>query len=231
MAGGINNQYFAGSGAYGAIPNVPDPTASAAGAIQGNLGNLGGVNALAGNIDTTNQNQLLQNYNMAIPNYSALTGAASGVTGQELAGKVPQDVIDLLQQQGAERGVMTGSPLSPNSNAAFLKALGLTSLGQEQAGFGNLGQLVQQAPKAPLFDQSSMLVNPVQEQDANATRDIFNAAPNPEAAAKAAMSAAAPKIPSTLPWWAQGGGYAGWLGPGTTGNSVSGYHTPAAAGS
>lgn len=211
------------SPAYGGIPNVPDPTQSAGQAITGNAGNLGSLTSLLGGIDTSQQNQLLNQYNMAIPNYSGLTQTASTVAGQNLAGKLPQDVINEIAQQGAERGVATGNPGSANSNAAYLRALGLDTLAQQQTGFQQLGQLTSTAPVAPLFNPASFLVTADQEQQANAARDLYQSAPIPAAAAAAAMSAAS--IPSGMPWWAHGAGFAGYLGPGTTqvGNT---YHTP-----
>jgi hypothetical protein len=225
MASGFN---FGGgyTPAYGGIPGVPDPTSSAAGAIAGNSANLPGIEGITGSIDTANQAQLEQNYNMAIPNYAALTQQASNVTGQELNGQVPQDVISQLLQQAAERGIMTGGAGSPNTNAAYLRALGLTSLGQQQTGMGNLSQIIQEAPKAPLMDASSLFVTADQEQQANAARELYASAPIPSAAAAAAKSAATVPSTSPQPWWAQGAGYAGWLGTGTTSNGAGTYHTP-----
>lgn len=225
MAGGFK---FGGgyTPAYGGIPGVPDPTASAAGAIAGNSANLPGIESITGSIDTSNQAQLQQNYNMAIPNYSALTAQASNVAGQELNGQVPQDVISQLLQQAAERGIMTGGAGSPNTNAAYLRALGLTSIGQQQTGMGNLNQIVQDAPKAPLMDANNLLVTADQEQQANAARELYDSAPVPAAAAAAAKSAATVPSTSQQPWWAQGSGYAGWLGAGTTSNGAGTYHTP-----
>lgn len=225
--GNLPGSGYGYSSAYGGIPNVPNPTATAGSAIAGNQSNLPGAANLAAGVNQSNEAQLLGQYNMAIPNYSALTATASGVTGQELAGQLPQDVINQLTQQAAERGIATGGAGSANNNSAYLAALGLTSLGEEQQGFANLGQLVQQAPKAPFFDPSSMFVTPEQQQEAQMAANTFATAPVPRDAARAAIAAATPK--NNLPWWANPSG--NWLGPGTTGTPGAGYYTPASAAS
>jgi hypothetical protein len=66
--------------------------------------------------------------------YGQLTALNDQVTGQQLQGQVGSDVVAQLLQQAAERGIMTGQGGGPNTNAAYLAALGLTSTGQQQAG-------------------------------------------------------------------------------------------------
>ena len=80
-----------------------------------------------------------------LPGYSGLIGQRSLNVGGLLRGEVPADVQYLLQQ-GAERGVAMGSPGSPNANAAWLRALGLTSLGLKQEGNKQLGEAIGQTP-------------------------------------------------------------------------------------
>jgi hypothetical protein len=213
--------------AYGGIPTMPNPTVTAGAAAAGNAANLPGLESLAGGTNTFNQNQLLGQYNMAIPNYAALTQTASGLAQSELNGQVPQDVISLLTQQAAERGINTGMPGSGNANAAYLRALGLTSLGQEQTGMNNLHQLSVDAPIAPIFNPASMFVTPEQQQEAQYMSNVLGAAPVPAAAAQAAKDAATvnPDNPN-VPWWARGSGMPVALGPGSylQGNT---WHTPA----
>ena len=214
---------------YGGIPQLPNPVATAGQAVSGDLGNLNQLLALLGGIDTSQESQLLSNISAAIPNYSALVGAESGNTAQELAGKVPQDVINQIAQGAAERGISTGSPGSNNSNAAYLRALGLTSIGQQQTGAQNLATMATTAPMAPLFNPSSFLVTPEQQQSAAAAQSIYNAAPIPAAAAAKAMQiAGAAGGTSGPPWWAQASQMPLALGPGST--NVGGvWHTPAMA--
>lgn len=213
--------------AFGGIPQLPSPVASAGQAIQGDSANMSQLLQLLSSLDTGQQSQLLSQYNMAIPNYSQLTQTASTNTGQDLHGEVPQDVISQLTQQASERGISTGMPGSDNSNAAYLRALGLTSLGQQQTGQQNLATMTTTAPNAGLFNPASFLVTPEQQQQEASAQALYSSAPIPAAAASKAMQVASGVGSATsLPWWAQSNP-AAQLGTGTTqvGNT---YHTPAA---
>jgi hypothetical protein len=111
-----------------------------------------------------------------------LTQATTNV-GNELQGQVPDDVIRLLQQQGAERGVAGGQgPDSPNTNASYLQALGLTSLGMQDRGMQGFHQLYADTPIGPQFNPSSMMVTPEQQQAAQLAANQEAAAPDPELA-------------------------------------------------
>lgn len=213
--------------AYGGVPTVPNPTTTAAAANAGNAGNLPGFEATAGGVNQFNQGQLLGQYNMAIPNYSALTQTASGNAMSQLEGQVPQDVIAQLLQGAAERGITGGSPASPNSNAAYLRALGLTSIGEQATGMAGLHQLSGDAPIAKMFDPTSMFVSPEQQQEAQMAANIYKSAPNPTAAAQNAISLATPPDKSGIPWWQRSSGMPVALGPGSY-LQGSTWHTPAA---
>ena len=71
----------------------------------------------------------------ALPNYApptdpalaGLTAQSNSTLSQEFNGQLPQDVQQQIQQQAAERGISSGVN-SPNSGAAYLRALGLNSL-------------------------------------------------------------------------------------------------------
>lgn len=67
-------------------------------------------------------------------------GAYQGlpVIQQQLTGQLPRDVQANINQMGAERGIATGMPGSAATNAATMKALGLTSMGLQQQGLENL---------------------------------------------------------------------------------------------
>ena len=65
-----------------------------------------------------------------LPGYMTSMSNIGTKIGRETAGQVPEDVINLLQQQGAERNVTTGAA----SNASYLRSLGLTSLGLQEQG-------------------------------------------------------------------------------------------------
>jgi hypothetical protein len=93
-----------------------------------------------------------------LPDYENLVAQRSKNIGAELRGEVPQDVVNQILQQGAERGIMTGSPGSPNSNAAMLRALGLTSREMQQQGSANLSRSISDTPVPQLFYPQSLFV-------------------------------------------------------------------------
>jgi hypothetical protein len=91
-----------------------------------------------------------------------LEAASSANIDSELQGQLPADVLMQLNQQAAERGVSTGSPGSDNSNAAALRALGLTSLDLTGRGQSDLSSAVGRNPAAPIFDPTTQLLTPYQ---------------------------------------------------------------------
>jgi hypothetical protein len=93
-----------------------------------------------------------------LPQYADLTEARSGVLSDQMAGRVPQDVINQILQQGAERGIVTGSPGGPGANAAFLRSLGLTSLDMQQRGMQGFSQAIADTPVPELFNPASLYV-------------------------------------------------------------------------
>lgn len=168
---------------YGTKYGVPNPVSSAGQAIGGNIGNLGADSALTAGADAASAVGAALPFEINLPGYESNLNQAATNTSQELQGQVPQDVQALLQEQAAERGVATGqSPGSPNTNAAYLQALGLTSLGQEQQGQSNLAQLIGETPTGPGFNPSSMFVTPEQQQAAQLASNQEAAAPDPQAA-------------------------------------------------
>lgn len=174
--------------AYGGVPVVPDPISSQYQAIYGNTSNLGDIYNMAGGINKFGAQQAKGQYEANLPGYDAMTSKASSDIMDELNGVVPDDVMANLQQSAAERGVATGSPQSANTGAQYLRALGLTSLGQKQVGQTNLTEAIRRTPTSPLFNVASMLVNPNDEQAARMAANLYASAPNPRAAAEEAMA-------------------------------------------
>lgn len=125
-------------------------------------GGPGGLTQLSDLINSINRLAQQQANAGRIPNAAGLEGTSSGVIGQELAGEVPADVQALLGQRAAERGVSTGNVGGPGTNAAYLRALGLTSLGQIQQGEQNLTSALGRNPAAPLFNPATQLLTPYQ---------------------------------------------------------------------
>lgn len=171
-------------GAYGGIPTVPDPTDTARQAISGGISSLSDLYSLGTGLSNITAAEARNQYEQNLPGYGALTSKASSNIGEDLAGTLPADVVALLQSSAAERGVSTGSPDSPNSNAAYLRAMGLTSLGRKDLGQQELTAAIGRTPTGPLFNPASMLVTPDQQQAAAAAQDLYNSAPNPFLAAQ-----------------------------------------------
>ncbi len=176
--------------AYGGIPGVPNPTSTASTAIGGNLGNLASLYSLATGTGGASGAGVINALGQEIPGVSGSIGKATGNINELLSGQVPEDVITQLQQQGAELGVGQGmGPMSPFSNASYLRSLGLTSLGMKEKGASELNALMGSVPRAPAFDPSSMLVNPQQEQEAAYLAQVLGNAPVPSEVAKANLQA------------------------------------------
>lgn len=113
-------------------------------------------------INQLNREAQTQANQARIPGAAGLEQQSSNIIGQELKGQLPSDVLAQIQQQQAERGVAGGVAGSPNSNAAYLRAIGLTSLGQQQQGEQNLSSAYARNPAAPLFDPTTQLMTPYQ---------------------------------------------------------------------
>jgi hypothetical protein len=193
------------SATYGGKPTVPNPTASASGAIGGNIGNLGALYGLGGGVNTFQQGQLGGAYNAAIPNYSGMAAQSSANIGSELAGELPQGVLDQILQASAERGITGGMPGSANVNAAFVKQLLGSSLDLTQMGEKNLSGAVARSPIAAPFDISKMFVTPEMEQEAAMAASLYASAPVPGAAANELKSLSTGEgAGGGLPWWQQG---------------------------
>lgn len=175
--------------AFGGQPQLPDPNSTAALAISGNNTNLPGVSQLVTGQARANAAAAKVPFQANLPNYDALVGKQSSNIMSELEGVLPPDVLAILKQQGGERGVSTGSPGSPNSDAAFLQSLGLTSLGLEQTGAADLARAIGETPTGPAVNAASSAVTPAQEQAAGAGQSIYNSAPIPAYAASANAAA------------------------------------------
>ncbi len=112
---------------------------------------------LAGDINRFMVSQAEQPVLANLPGYASMREQQSGNIGAQLRGEVPMDVRNLITQAGAERGVMGGQAAgSPNANAAWLRALGLTSIGQQQAGQAGLTAAIQQTPYPELYNPASL---------------------------------------------------------------------------
>lgn len=172
---------------YGGVPTVPSPEESLAQSLYGTQQNLGGLYGLAGQTNQFNAAQAAGQYQANLPLYGPMTQQASSDIYSNLQGQLPADVIQQMQQRAAERGVQTGTAGSPNQDAAYLRAIGLTSLDLENLGQQQLSQAVARTPTGPLFDPSKFYITPADQSQAQLLANIYAAAPNPTLAAENAL--------------------------------------------
>lgn len=106
-----------------------------------------------------------------IPNEPALENQSSANIGNALAGVIDPSVTRNLAQASAERGVMTGSPQGPNSNADYLRALGLTTLDLHNRGQDWLNSATARNPAAPIYRAENQVLTAEQVQQAILARE------------------------------------------------------------
>ena len=178
-----------GQSAYGTKPVVPSPINTAGQTIGGNIGNLGALYGLAGPVNQFQAKQAGGQIAANLPGYYDMLGKSSQNIQQMLSGQVPSDVITQLTQQAAERGTSIGLGVGgPNTNAALLRSLGLTSLQMQQQGEQELSGAIQRTPQPGLFNPMSMMVTPEQQQEAAMAQALYTSAPDPSAAAAASLA-------------------------------------------
>jgi|SRR5262245_12627625 len=160
------------------------------------------------NLNAFMTNQALQQYNTNLPGYANMVGQRSQNTQQMLEGKLPQDVINQIGQQSAERGIAGGQPGSPNANAAYLRALGLNSLQMMGSGSEELSKSITDTPVAELFNPSQLWVPSVLGQQSQEAAYYGRNQPSltaREDAASAWQAARAKSMPTTMnigrPWY------------------------------
>lgn len=202
MAGG-----FLGS-VFGSVPQIPNPTTTAGQAVAGNQKDLGNIGSLTLGTDAITaqgaQNAYLQN----LPDYAGMLQQASGNVAQELTGQVPTDVANQIQTAAAERGIGSGMGAgSPNETASYLDSLGLTSLGEMQAGQQGFSSLMGSTPTGAQMNPTTMFTSPQDEQAAMTGQAYLNAAPNPVVSGILAMLASSTSM---------GGGMGGGGGGGAS---------------
>jgi hypothetical protein len=100
--------------------------------------------------------EAMKPYLANLPNYANMVGSRTEGITQQLKGQLPQDVINQIGQQAAERGISGGSPGSPNANAAYLRSLGLNSLQMQQQGQQNLSSAIADTPVPELWNPMAL---------------------------------------------------------------------------
>lgn len=197
-----------GSEAYGTRPTLPAPVTTR-------------PDATASAISAGNQ------VNYQLPGYANSLSNIGGNINAETAGTLPPDVLRKLQQGAAERGVATGTSGSGNNDAAYLQALGLTSLDLTNMGQTNLLRQLPALPGSQISQNPEFSPSSASATDVNSSNAIYRSAPDPRAAAIAAMAAAnagigagrgsVPSAPSggggpADDFWTRPAG-SGWYGP------------------
>lgn len=173
---------------WGMVPQVPDPTVSAANAVTGDLANFPQLSQLANQTNLFNNQQSLAPYIAAMPGFMGNIARSSQNTSNDLAGIMGPDTINMLAQNAAERGVGGGfNSGSPNVSASLLRQEGLTSDMLRQRGAGELTQDISRLPVSPLFNTQSFMTTPGDEQAAQMQANIYAAAPNPNMQAQALL--------------------------------------------
>lgn len=177
--------------ALGGTPQLPNPTDVTANTNLTNLAQGPQTQQLVTQTAQSNAAGAAAPYNANLPNYQELIGKQSSNILDELHGVLPPDVLALLQEQGGERGVATGVGDSPNGNASYLQALGLTSLGQEAQGVRDLNTAIGETPTGPAVNTQTYQTPIETELNQLNNQSLYNSAPIPSYAARANANASA----------------------------------------
>ena len=180
----------ASHGAYGTAPTLPAPVSTLPAATTGAIA--------AGN-----------QVNLQLPGYGASLSNIGGNIQSETAGTLPPDVIRQMQQQAAERGVATGTSGGPNNDATYLAAVLRSSLDLTNLGQTNLLRQLPALPGSQISQNPEFSPSSAAATDVNSSNAIYRSAPDPRAAAEAAMRAASAGISAgrgSVPSAPSGGG-------------------------
>jgi len=115
----------------------------------------------------------------AFPGLSGNLGKLSATIGSELSGELDPETIAMLQNTAAQFGIGAGVPLSPFVGAKGLRQLGLTAEAQKSKGAADLLAALPTVAK-------TLTVSPETQLDVANRNATFNAAPDPQAAAREA---------------------------------------------
>jgi hypothetical protein len=177
--------------AYGGIPFAPNLGTAAADVAAINKANMPAYLDMMHSFDMQSATDALAALNQNDPGWSAAQAASMKNIGNELAGVIPPDVMSAISQGAAERGVLGGMGVGPNTNTALLRALGLTSLGLQAQGQTDLTAATARTPVGKLMDPAAMtqfFVTPQQELDTMWLANQLAAAPDPRTAAETELA-------------------------------------------
>lgn len=160
----VNPLTYPGSTALGDVNplNTGGGSTTTSSAAAGNLAAMPDITQLMDQINALNVSAQQKANVSRIPGEAGLEATSSANIANLLAGQVSPSTLNLLGQQAGERGVMTGSPAGAGTNAAYLKALGLTSEQLQAQGQTELSGAVARNPAAPIADPTKQLLTPEQ---------------------------------------------------------------------
>lgn len=113
---------------------------------------------LATRTNTFMSGQALAPFLQNLPNYANMVGKRTENITSNLAGQLPQDVINQIGIGAAERGIAGGMTGGPNSNSAYLRALGLNSLQLQNQGSQDLSAAIRDTPTPEIWNPMSLYV-------------------------------------------------------------------------
>lgn len=181
---------MAGHGAYGLVPQIPNPVSTAMGSIAGNQTNLGALTTLGTGTTQLNANLGAMPYNMNLPGYQGLLGQSSQNILSNLKGVIDPSTWEQLQQKMAERGTSVGiTPNSPNFDTALMRALGENITATEALGQQQFNAAVGRTPTGQPFNVAGQQLNPADLQAAQYAANVNAAAPDPTMSAQANLDA------------------------------------------
>lgn len=169
-----------GSGPYGAVPTVPDPTKSMADYIGGWQQNLPAYTQLLKSINDAANAQAKSNLETNLPGYGANLAQQSANISDLLAGKISPSTINNMATAAAERGITVGG--GPNANAAYLRALGLTTEGLQAQGAQQFAQQIASTPVGKSIDWATFTSLANEQQQWEYLASVLRASPDPAAA-------------------------------------------------
>jgi len=128
-----------------------------------NLSAVPDLASLTALINGINQNAQTNANAARLPGGAALLAQQSANIGTGLSGQLDPSVVAMLQQQAAELGAGRGmAPGAASTNAAYLRALGLTATQRQDTASQQLNAALGANPGAPLFNPAQFLVTPSQ---------------------------------------------------------------------
>lgn len=175
MGLGFGMDFFAGL-AEGK-PTIPrftpiDVQAEQAKAVAGNISILPNAQSMASSINTFNQAELERMLASMIPGYANIKNRISANIGDQLSGKIPDDVSQAVHRNSAVKSLYGGYGGTGAARNLTARDLGLASLDLTQRGLDAATRWVSSAAKAPQFDVTSMFIAPgFQAQFAQQERD------------------------------------------------------------